>query len=179
MAVSLLSQDLVAICLLLTSGKINIPLEELIQKLESYQEQNNCHLGISRNDFRNLFVELLWGDMQNHKEHPGKLFKEILLVESIPRMLEYDYAHFNDEGEAWVKSVKQNISNNTITDIEYWFGYRQEEYEERTRLKEKLIKLFSDCDNSDRKQSEIKKLLNKYQINIFFLSNKMRPGSQS
>ena len=60
MAASILSQDLVGVCLILCKGNTRMDLEKMIQKAEEFQDNNNRHFGISRSDLRGLFLMLLW-----------------------------------------------------------------------------------------------------------------------
>ena len=55
MAAAILSQDILAICLLLAEGNIDLSMEEVIHRAENFQEDQDRHFGITRSDFRGLF----------------------------------------------------------------------------------------------------------------------------
>ena len=97
MAASILSQDILAICLFLADGNIDLSIEEVIHRVEKYQEEQDRHFGISRSDFRNLFHMLISWELRI------KEFDDIKLSDIITDILMYQYAHFNDEGENWIK----------------------------------------------------------------------------
>jgi len=134
MAASILSQDLVGICLILCKGNTSINLEKMIRKAEEFQNNNNRHFGISRSDFRGLFWMLLHWELGIKKE-----FRQLNLSEIILNILEYHDAHFNDEGEHWTGR------DNEISDYgifhRYWYGYDKNEYCEKVTAK-KIMKEF-------------------------------------
>ena len=53
MPASILTEDFLAICLILAKGNLNIELEEIICRVEAFQRSSDRHFGISRYDFRN------------------------------------------------------------------------------------------------------------------------------
>lgn len=142
MAASILSQDLVGICLILCKGNTRMNLEKMIQKAEKFQDNNNRHFGISRSDFRCLFWMLLYWELGIKKE-----FKQVELSEIILNMLVYHDAHFNDEGEHW--TVRDNEISNYEKCDHYWYGYDKNEYCEKVTTKKIMIEFFKNQKNPD------------------------------
>lgn len=142
MAASILSQDLVGICLILCKGNTNIDLEKMIRLAEEFQDNNIRHFGISRSDFRCLFWKLLHWELGIKKE-----FNQVSLSDVISNILYYHDVYFNDEGEHWT------TRDNEISDYEecyhYWYGYDKNEYCDKVTSKKLLIKFFKNQRNPD------------------------------
>lgn len=136
---SMLSKELLAVCLLLDEGDTGKSIEEIIALAEKYQLENNRHFGITQDDFRSSFYELgynhkvvTYGDIYNGTA--PKILAEIPLKSWISNILEYEDVYFNDEGcsryknETWDVSGRNqlmrdfficrvNPSSNQITDF--------------------------------------------------------------
>jgi hypothetical protein len=144
MAASILSQDLVGICLILCKGDTLMDLEEMIQKAEEFQNNNNRHFGISRSDFRGLFWMLLNWELGIKKE-----FNQVRLSDVISNILDYHDVYFNDEGEHWTRR------DNEISVYEifhrYWYGYDKNEYCEKVTIKKRMKEFFKNQRNPDPK----------------------------
>ncbi len=100
MAASILSQDVLSICLILAKGDISLNMEEIISRVNKYQEVANRHFGITRGDFYVLFCFLLNFEMNMNLGIKPDLTK-IMFKDIILKILEYGDAYFNDEGSYW------------------------------------------------------------------------------
>ena len=103
MAAEILSQDIIAICLVLSEGNLTMSLGELIERVEQYQERQDRHFGLSRQDFRGLFRNWLCdlGLAKLDDFSPLAPRCPIPLQRLLSRILEFHSAWFNDEGEYW------------------------------------------------------------------------------
>jgi hypothetical protein len=97
MPAAMLTQDLLATCLLLTRGKTEISLEEVIVEIDAFQNINIRHFGSSRSDLRVLFMVLAEFELCLDKN-----LDEITLAEVISDILRYHDVYFNDEGSHWI-----------------------------------------------------------------------------
>jgi len=92
-----LSQDILAICLVLSGGDLDMKLENVVKLAEEFQEDKDRHFGITRSDFRTLLMRLIW------EKIPGSIFRgwdilnDVKLREVTLDMLRYQDAGFNDE----------------------------------------------------------------------------------
>ena len=176
MAASLLSQDIVAICLVIAEGNIEFSLEEIICRLEKFQDTNNRHFGISESDFRILFKNLIYSELElkTFCDEIG----DIRLCDIIPDILNYSDAFFNDEGEYWIKENfrrKKKLDNQFI---QYWFGYDEKEYDEKVILKQAMKEFFSTLDQASNAE-RVKIFLGNYGIANTILLKLSRPGKSS
>ena len=100
MAAAIVTEDFLAICLILADGDINMRLEEVICRAEAYQESSDSHFGISRSDFRCAFNKLSF--VIYHETGVGNyeemLTRNPLLQHWIGPILKYEDVYFNDEG---------------------------------------------------------------------------------
>ena len=104
MAAAILSQDLLAMFLLAAEGDLKASLEDVLTVLEEFQENNDRHFGITRNDLRNLLgLEFSLGYYSQFGKSGGqkgsKPLKDVRLGEVAPFILRHFDALFNDEGE--------------------------------------------------------------------------------
>ena len=58
-----LSEVDLAICLIVADGNIGLSLEDIIHRVEIYQENHNRHFGILRSDFRSMFYKLFYWEL--------------------------------------------------------------------------------------------------------------------
>lgn len=93
-------------------------LDEIVRLAEEFQEKNNRHFGITRNDFSNLLIKLIW------EKFPGKILDasrhliNVTLKEVALKMLSFEDTHFNDEGENWCSpNGEQKLSGYHIREI--------------------------------------------------------------
>ena len=140
MAASILCQDIVAICLCLAEGNLDLAMEVIIRRAESYQAKHYRHFGISTRDFRNLLRNLFLLEMKVTGADEETF--NIRLVHTINYILKYQYAHFNDEGELWIRSDELQKEESYPPLIKYWYGYDPDEYLEKVRMKQKMIRFF-------------------------------------
>ncbi len=173
MAASILSQDLIAICLILSKGDTRTKLEEVIQVVENYQDLSDRHFGITRQDFRNLLWKLLYFDLSINKE-----LDEVELREVISDILGFGYAHFNDEGESMTgfdDSLEPDESE--VLDAAYWYGYSEEAYRNRRQIKRDMKTFFIEPQNPTPQQ--VMEFLSRQGIGKHLLYHCSRPGKSS
>ncbi len=127
MAATILSQDILAICLLLSDGNLDLSLKEVIHRAEEYQETQDRHFGISRSDFRGLFHRLNWAYEMD----------AIKMREVISDILEYHDAYFNDEGESWYKADDVEEQDQVKQQMKLFFNPQ-----EISQLHPKLVREF-------------------------------------
>ena len=176
MAASLLTQDLLTICLLLANGDIYLSVEEISLLTENYQTQSNRHFGISRNDFRSLFMKLIIFEMKI----PGVMenLGVVKLADIIPEILKYHYVHFNDEGEHWFKAELFGRESDP-RQIEYWFGYNEKEYNTKKILMQSLKEFFKDVRYNTIHPEAVRRFMDQMNLGSSVLSACSRPGSSS
>lgn len=172
MPATILSQDIVAICLLLSEGNIDIILNDLYKRLEEYEKSSNRHFGIAKGDIiasirTLLFSELHIKDVLNN-EH------KIQLKDIIPEMLNFHSAYFKDTEDYWVR--KSEIGK---SDILYLFNYSEKEYEEKILLINLMKEFFPNSANTHISKELIKDFLRKYYITKIILEHCSRPGEYS
>ena len=170
MAASILSQDLVGICLLLCKGNTRMHLDKMIKKAEEFQDNNNRHFGISRSDFRCLFWMLLNWELGIKKE-----FNQVGLSDVISNILDYHDVYFNDEGEHWT-GIDNEISDYGIFH-RYWYGYDKNEYCEKVTTKKIMIEFFKNQKYPD--PTIVMQFLNRLKFNDNILYQCSRVGESS
>jgi len=127
MAATIMSQDILAICLLLSDGNLDLNLKEVILRAEEYQETQGRHFGISRSDFRGLF------QLQNWEYE----MDAIKMRDIINDILEYHDAYFNDEGEYWYKGDDVESQDKVKQQMKRFFSPQ-----EISQLHPKLVREF-------------------------------------
>jgi len=173
MAASILSQDLLAICLLLSKGDTRTKLEEIVRAAESYQESYDRHFGISRGDFRTLLWKTLYFELSLSKE-----LDEVELGEVIPGILGFSYAHFNDGGECMIDSNESlDPDESEILDAEYWYGYSEKAYRNRIQTKRNMKAFFTKPQNPTPRQ--VIEFLSQHGIDKHLLDHCSRQGESS
>ncbi len=177
MAAVILSQDILAICLFLADGNINLSLGEVIRRVENYQEVQNRHFGISRSDFRGLFQMLISWELGIKSF--GDELDDIKLSYIITEILKYHDGYFNDEGEHWTKDYNGQHEEIDYRLIEYRFGYNKEEYQEKLKLKEEMERFFGQQPNGAIHPKLVRKFMKEIKITDSILSHCARPGSSS
>jgi len=167
MAASIISQDIIGICLYLLDGNIELELSELFHRIEKFQENHNRHFGLSRNDFRGLFRALISLELgfMNFSENIGEIrFRNI-----ISQVLKYHNAYFNDEGEHW---DKYNIKINKLSMQEH------EKYRNKLRTK-RLMQNFFKKNNDEYSIVCVKEFMQQLGLSIDLLYRCSRPGKSS
>ncbi|MFH2044815.1 MAG: hypothetical protein ABIK92_06695 [Pseudomonadota bacterium] len=170
MAASILSQDIIAICLLFAGGDINLSLTEVIRRVEEYQEIKNRHFGISIHDFRGLFYNLL--NCKLGIKSVSNEINEIKLSDTIIDIIEYHDAYFNDEGEYWFKR-NQTYSE----DIDSYISHIDKEH--KIAIKQQM-KIFFKYDQIKTFSPEsVKKFMEEINIIDAILYQCSRSGESS
>jgi hypothetical protein len=177
MAASILSQDILAICLFLADGNIDLPVAEVIRRAEAYQDIQNRHFGISRSDFRNLFRKLLI--LEKGRLSTDDEILDIKLGNVINDILSFQYAHFNDEGEHWIMVDELQKEESNSPDIRYWYDYDDEEYQQKIIMKQKMIRFFKDLATGNLHPGSIKKFMEELNITDSVLYHNSRIGESS
>lgn len=89
MAASILTLDILAICLIMADDNVELSIEEIILRFENYQEANDRPFGISRSDFRTLLSNLIYFELELKKI--GEDLNDIELKDVIIEIL----THYN------------------------------------------------------------------------------------
>ena len=172
MATTTLTQDILAICLLLADGDTDTSLEQIINRAEEYQKIENRHFGISRRDFRNLLRMLVSWELR--LKNFSESLDDIKLHDVATSILEYRDVYFNDEGEHWCKGKKTDID-----EINYFFGYASPTQENNGPLRHQMKHFFSRWDSVREKNPEVKNFMKNTNITDDVLRRCSRPGDSS
>ena len=172
MAVAILSQDIVAICLWCGDGNINLSLSEVIGRVEKYQEAQNRHFGISRSDYHDLFLMLIYSELGIKSF--GDEIDDIKMRDIINNILEYHDAYFNDEGNHWI-TTDEIYSD----DIGYWFRLTEKEYEYKMAIKQRMKEFFRQQKIAELDPEVVKKFMAEINITEAMLHDSSRPGKSS
>jgi hypothetical protein len=179
MAASILSQDIVSICLLMVKGNTNTRLGDVILEVEEFQKAKNRHFGISTNDFRMLFWWLMFFEIgiDDDLSDPSWLQK-FKLHDVIPKILELHYGDFNDEGEGWGRPGPDgSYYKFTMWELAGWFGYTEEEYIHKLAQKQAMKEFFAH--KAFHNSKEVMNFLTSQGINEKLLFHCSRPGESS
>lgn len=170
MPAAMLTQDLLGVCLLLVNGRFETPIEEVLVRAEGFQNKNDRHFGISRDDLRELFWMLINWELKLNKS-----FVKIKLLDIALEMLSYDDVYFNDEGSHWVRLGYDQLKFEDVN-RSYWcdYGYDKKAFFKRIEFKQIAIDFLKNI-HSERMGAG-KKLLAKMQIDEKLLLFCSRPG---
>jgi hypothetical protein len=169
-ATAILSQDIMAICLLCTDGNVHLNLGEVIHHVEDYQKAEHRHFGISSSDFRGLFRSLISGELFIRSYNDE--IDDIIFSEIITDILEYHDAYFNDEGEHWVKACEIDSD-----DIFSWYDYSEMEYEYKIEIKHKMKKFFGRPDMNKMNPEFVRTFMKEINLTNAILYHCSRPGT--
>ncbi|HUU76018.1 MAG TPA: hypothetical protein VMW63_08010 [Methanoregulaceae archaeon] len=120
MASAILSEDIVAACLILAKGDMNVTMGEVIRRFETLQETTGSHFGESETDFRSAFIQLgsFVGGKRRWKRpeydtsgDPLDIFRGFSLREFIIPVLKWQYFYCNDESEWWCRDRDRTLSD--------------------------------------------------------------------
>jgi len=109
MGYGILSEDMLAICLLFAKGDVMMPMGEIISRIEEFQCKHGF-FGVSDTDIRCAFMHLaeVAGNVKIPEkgirfdsENPREMFGGLLLRDFIKPVLGLSGIWFNDEGESW------------------------------------------------------------------------------
>lgn len=172
MAASILSTDLVGICLILVEGNACAALEDVIRAAEEFQQKHNRHFGISRSDFRMLFWNYYHSDLH---------IQNIALHEIIPFILSFHAAHFNDEGGHLFGNDTgidfENYEGSEMErEIKYWTGYGKEEFRRKLETRAAMNEYFRD---KTHQAEAVRTWMATQGIDEYILYHCSRPGVSS
>jgi hypothetical protein len=144
MTAAILSQDLLAMFLLAAEGDLEASLEDVLTVLEEFQESNDRHFGIARNDLRNLlFLEFSWGYLSQFErsggQREGRPLRDVRLGEVGPFILRHFDAYFNDESEYFFPARPDEDDDLLLL----WYEYDAAAYIHKVRLKEAMRDLLT------------------------------------
>jgi hypothetical protein len=172
-----LSQDIFGICIILSEGNLNMRLGEIIKLVEGFQEKNDRHFGITRDDFRSLLIRLIW------EKYPGSIFNRsrhldnVTLEEVALEMLSYEDVYCNDEGEYWCSpDGRWKLGEYHIREL---FDGNVDAYLDKLSVKRMLVEFFQDLQRGDVNTSEISELMARAKITRDILYVCSRPGDSS
>ncbi len=95
---------MLTICLVLSGYDPATPIATVIERVEDYQQAQQCSFGVSDADFRMamLWLAILRGEVDTlDPEQVTARLNGIPLREWVQPMLHYERVYFNDEGESW------------------------------------------------------------------------------
>lgn len=174
MALSTLTEDLLAIFIFLSGGHIYASLAEVLSALEVYQDQHNRHFGISPSDMRGLLIKAFLirqhGCMSQDRIY--ETLRQTRLSDIALTLLGYQEAYFNDEGEFLVGG---DACGDHTTDIASpaWTA-DQPVRSQQTAFKQAVKILFSQDESLDPKDVLI--LLAEFEVDGHFLERHSRAG---
>jgi hypothetical protein len=177
MAAAILSQDILAICLLSTDGDVDLSLEEVIHRVEEFEKVNNRHFGTSRSDFRVLFLMLVYLELGIKKL--GDEIDDIRFIDIIADVLNYFDAHFNDEGEHWTRDEVRHNKEIDSRFIENWYGYDEKAYQEKLKVKKEMKRFFEQQKISTLNPESVRKFMGEIKVTDAVLYHCSRPGESS
>lgn len=99
MACTVLSEDILVVCLLLADGNLHVPLETVICRAEGGPVDQFTDLCIAPDEWRGLFVSLFWPDPEATEVAHRRSNRSLASI--APLVLAYGGAYLNDEGEHW------------------------------------------------------------------------------
>jgi len=182
MARAILTQDLLAMCLLACKGDLNTSLADIISVLEEFQEKYNRHFGLSRDDLRTLFL-LEFGLKKSCCLDFGKdivqnmleQLHEIKLKEAGRQIIHYYDTYFNDEGGGF--STEGEMTGVDSHAIYSWYGYDPAEYAGKVKVKAAMKEFFQK--DKDYDPQLVMDFLRKHGIGQDLLFHCSRPGESS
>ena len=177
MPAAILSQDILAICLLLADGNIDLSMEEVVHRVEIFQEDQDRHFGITRYDFRGLFN--YWFMFDLGIIHCDEGIDGIKLKDVAIDVLTYHDAHFNDEGEYWTKEKESWNEKLFMEHIKSWYSYDEENYQEKLIIKKKMKRFFEDQELTILHPEFVMKFMEELKISDTILFYCSRPGKSS
>ena len=95
---------MLTICLVLSGCDPATPIGTIIERVEDYQQAQQCYFGVTDVDFRMalLWLAILRGEVDTlDPEQVTARLSGIPLREWVQPMLHYERVYFNDEGESW------------------------------------------------------------------------------
>ena len=177
MSAAILSQDILAICLIAAGGDTDLRLEEIIRRVENFQEHENRHFGISRRDFRAAFLSLCYWELELIK--PGSKLDGIRLIDLIQDLLTYHDAWFNDEGVSWsaVEALRTGLEEPSLSYD--WYGCDEVVYQKKKSIKQQLLGFFGENQSPPPNPARVRDFLKITGITDEILFSCSRTGEAS
>ena len=177
MPAAILSQDILVICLVVSEGDINLSIEEVISRVENYQEVQNRHFGISKDDFRNLFYMFVNFELGIRSIDDG--IDNLILSDIITDILKYQDVYFNDEGEYWTKRIEVSADETDYSFIETWYSYDKKETQMKVAIRQKMKEFFQQQEITALKPKSVKKFMDETGITDDILYQCSQSGESS
>jgi hypothetical protein len=173
MAADILSQDFLAICLLLAEGDTTHTLDRIASAAEKFQEEKDRHFGVFRSDFRVMLLLLIL-DEQSLALDPDT----VTLGEIIPPMLRHHDVYSNDSDTCWAHEGGEVAEDDyEFLAIERWYGLSREEYRQKQALKQAMKELFAGEPRPGPEQ--VRQFLASHDLDERLLHHCSRPGASS
>ncbi len=182
MTAAILSQDLLAICLLAGEGNLDKNLAEILSFLEKFQEKHDRHFGIGKDNLRTLFM-LEYGMVKSSSQSNGKdifariaeQLHQIKLKEVAQQIINYHDVYFNDEGGAFISESEIGVMDSSS--VSECYGYTPAEYAAKVKVKEAMREFFRK--NVNYKPCRVRGFLKEHGIDQGLLFHCSRPGESS
>jgi len=173
MAAETNTEAFVATCLHLANGERSITIGDLLGRIETWQEQKDRHLGISRSDARGAMRELAL--VLGHDAWDASCFATLLdtvtLAAWLPEMLKHRAVYFNDEGESWIADPGWTRREPRMPDWQDPMGHRARQ---RRRTIFRMI-----VEPAQRLPSELLHILRTLGLGPEIMTIESRPGESS
>lgn len=160
MVKTVLSQDILGVCLLMAEGNLDMTLGEIAVRVEQWESKSNRYFGTGSPDFSNLLRRLVYrgGDSENWQNH----INEVTLKESALKMLSYEDVYFNDEGESW--HSREEFKNPEIYHIEELFEGDEDAYLDKLIARKLMVKFFEDLNGAGCPVADVRELMARANI---------------
>jgi hypothetical protein len=175
MTATIMSQDMLGICLLVSGGNLSMKLGDVVKHVEEFQEQNDRHFGISSTDFRTLFWRLLPEKFQGSllRDESESNLDKVNLQDVALDILKYGDAYFNDEGECW------DLYENDPKYAPYlYYRCSAEEFYTGQAIRKEMIEFFQEL-KDEICPVKVQAMLVRLGFNSDILFRCSRPGDNS
>jgi hypothetical protein len=152
MAKSILSADIVSIGLLLSDGNIENRLEDLAEKVISWQTKHARIFGVSDHDYMNALMMLVFSDQVPDRSLSD--FYKFSFRQIIPEILNYHEVYMNDEGEHWIRTVEYDDR-----ELSRFFGLDRQAYETKLYARESMKEFFKNNKYGPNSSKEISEFI--------------------
>jgi len=174
MTATIMSQDMLGICLLVSGGNLSMKLGDVVKHVEEFQEQNDRHFGISSTDFRTLFGRLVWGKFPGSLLQDESNLSKANLQDVALDILKYGDAYFNDEGECW------DLYENDPKYAPYsYYRCSVEEFYTGQTIRKEMIEFFQELKDAICPVIQVQAMLVRLGFNSDILFKCSRPGDNS
>ncbi len=173
MASNILSQDFLGICLYLTGGDINVSLDDVALAAARFQEEQNRHFGINRDEFNLMLLVLIFQELSMSDD-----LESIQLRKIAPSILHFHDVHSKDTETYWFgRHLEDSEDNYERFNIRYWNSYSKEEYVRKIAVKQAMTRFFTM--NGSLGPDLIKEFMIMHGIDKKLLYHCSRPGISS